>query len=102
MPQNEEVAVLAAAVERLTKELEGVTVELRRTNDAVKEHNAEARLQRDRMDRIAGEVWAGDNSSRIRTLELHIRGLYALVGFVALTIAGRLLPAFYQYLTSGN
>jgi chromosome segregation ATPase len=109
MPHQEEVtdvenqlAVLAQRVGQLTAELEKVTTELRRTNDTVTAQQTEARLVRERLEWISSEVWDGQKASRIRTLELHVKGLYALVGFVVLTVAGKLAPTIFHFVTTGK
>ena len=96
------IAVLASMVERQTQELKEVTVELRRTNDNLNAMSADARLDRERMGRLSGEVWAPDNSSRIRTLELHVKGLYALVGVLVTTVVARIAPAVIHFFVYGS
>jgi chromosome segregation ATPase len=96
------LAVLSSSVDRLTSELEKVTTELRRTVDAMNAQQTEARVVRERLERLTGEVWDKDNASRIRTLELHIKGLYGLVGFLCLTVAGRLAPTIFHFIASGK
>lgn len=102
MNQESRLMVLTALVEKLTGELKEVTGELRHTNETVQAMHSEAMLSRERLDVIGREIFTVDNASRIRTLEQQIRGLFALVGFLCLTLATRLAPAFFQYLTSGK
>lgn len=96
------LSVLASTVERLTEELKEVTQELRRTNESVQAQQTEARLVRERVDQIGREIWDRYNTSRVQSLELHVKGLYALVGFLVLTVAGRLAPVVYHFITNGN
>lgn len=96
------LSVLASNVERMTEQLREVTHEMRRTNETVQAQQMEARLDRERMGTISREIWTRDNSSRIRSLELHVKGIQAMLGFLLLTVLGRLAPSIIHFFIAGN
>jgi hypothetical protein len=82
---------LVATVENVCNSLAEVTVELRATNESVNKMSLDLALMGQTVDNHGKEIFAGDNSSRIRTLEMQMRGVFALGGFIALTLGGNLL-----------
>lgn len=96
------LGVLTTLVEHLTDGLKEATSELRRTNDSVQTLRSQSELFRERMDNMSREVWDKNNASRIQSLELHVKGLYALVLFIATAVAGKLAPDLFHYITNGK
>lgn len=87
-----------ATVENLSTTLGHLTVELRKTNDNVQAMTVKMALQEVKVDTHAKEIFTGDSSSRIRTVELHIKGLYTCSGFIALTLGGMILATLSRWL----
>jgi hypothetical protein len=96
------VLLLIQTVEKLAENVTMVTDEMRRTNETVQRLHTDATVQKEKLDAISREIWTVDNSSRIRVLELKITGLFAMVGFLVLTVAGRLAPAMFHYIVTGK
>ncbi len=86
-----QVALLVANGNSLCRSLDRLTEELKRTNESVQGLTSDQRVMRMEVERVKAEIFAPDSSSRIRTCELHIRGLYAVGIFIAAGIAGELL-----------
>lgn len=99
---NPEVAALTAVVENLATQVERVTQELRHTNETAQTQYAAFCVLKDQADRLNREIWTSDGASRLRTVELHIKGLYSMVGFVILLILGKLAPTIYEILAKGS
>ncbi len=95
-------AVLCEKVDRLTDSVFECTSELRAQASRAAARDTEMKLFEDRLDRIMREVYTGDNASRIRVLELHVRGLYALVAFLCISIAGKYLPLVWGAIVAGK
>lgn len=95
---------LMATVDGLSQTLVELTGELRRTNESVQKMTLDVALLDQQVGTHAKEIYAGDNSSRIRTLELHVKGLYALFGFIAVTLGGQLLAllSHWPHVFSGS
>lgn len=92
-------AVLVSNMERLTRSVEAMTEELRLTNSRVTTQDTEFRLSQQKLDRVFGELFTHDGASRTRVLELQIRGLFAMVSLLVMSIAGRFLPLVWDTLT---
>lgn len=76
---EEKLASVETSMQHLTRSVDALVQELRVTNTNVQQLTlAQARLD-ERAERLAGELWTPDNGSRVRMMELHIRGLYVAV-----------------------
>ncbi len=87
---EEKLASVGTSLEHLTHSLDTLVQELRVTNNNVQQLTlSQARLE-ERVSRAGGELWTSDNGSRIRTLELHVKGIYVALGGLGFGIAGEL------------
>lgn len=82
---------LVVTVENVCSNLAEATVELRATNESVNRMSLDLALMGQKVDNHGKEIFTAENSSRIRTLEMQMRGVFALGGFIALTLGGNLL-----------
>jgi hypothetical protein len=96
------VALLFEKVDRLLSGVERMTEELRHTNQAVADLTFSVRSQDERMGRLQRELYTQDDSSRIRTLELRVKGLYAVCLFIAAGMLGQFLAGLYHWPIAGK
>lgn len=82
---------LVTTVEDVVKSVGELTAEMRTTNKTIEGMNLQLALMGKTVDSHGKEIFAGDNSSRIRTLELQVKGLFALTAFVAVALGGQFL-----------
>lgn len=82
---------LVTTVEDVVKSLGELTTEMKATNKTIEAMNLQLALLGKTVDNHGREIFAGDSSSRIRTLEQQVKGLFALVAFVAVVLGGQFL-----------
>lgn len=86
------IALLVAQMERVVRSIDEVVAELRATNSQVAAQGVEFRLSQQRIEAMAKELYNASGASRVQVLELQVRGLWACVSLLLLSIAGKYLP----------
>lgn len=90
---------LCGTVEQMSQTVGELVTELRTTNNSIQRQTLDiARLDMT----VTGhqrEIYTADNLSRIRALELHVKGLYALCVFIATVLGGQLAAILAHWQT---
>jgi hypothetical protein len=91
------VALLVDRVGTLLTSVDRMTEELRHTNESVTGLHFAVRAQDESLARMRRELYTADDASRIRGLELRVKGLFTVCGFIAMWMLGQFLAGLLHW-----